>query len=91
MQRITISLPDEVAAAVKREARRHGQSVSAIARDALGSHLHLVTDPVAERELSFIALGSSGQADTAERIEELMTEEWTPERLAYGDTSDRDR
>jgi predicted transcriptional regulator len=78
MKRTTISLPDDMAKALDREARRRGTSVSAIAREALADRLHLRAGEV--RELPFVALGRSGRHDTARRAEEILAEEWDADR-----------
>jgi predicted transcriptional regulator len=75
MRRITISLPDELADALAREARRRSLSASAIARDALAGYLG-VGGPGDQRELPFAALGRSGHADTASEMEALLEQEW---------------
>lgn len=77
MQRITISLPDELASAVKRESRRRGCSVSALAREAMGEHLHLVVEPGQRRKVGFAAIGKSGRPAVTERIDEVLEREWT--------------
>jgi metal-responsive CopG/Arc/MetJ family transcriptional regulator len=74
MKRTTISLPDDLAKALDREARRRGTSVSAIAREALAERLHLRVGEV--RELPFVGLGRSGTRDTARRAEEILADEW---------------
>jgi Arc/MetJ-type ribon-helix-helix transcriptional regulator len=76
MKRITISLPDELAVLVEREARRRRMSVSEVARRALAEHLGLADG--ARRRLPFAALGRSGHTDTADRMEEILAEEWDP-------------
>jgi predicted transcriptional regulator len=78
MRRTTISLPDDMAKALAREARRRGTSVSAIAREALAERLHLRAGEV--RELPFAGLGRSGARDTARRAEEILAEEWDADR-----------
>lgn len=78
MKRITISLPDELATAVQREARRQRVSVSEVARQALAEHLGI--DGPERRRLPFAALGRSGQPDIAERMEEILAQEWAPDR-----------
>ena len=78
MKRTTISLPDDMAKALDREARRRGTSVSAIAREALADRLHLRVGEV--RELPFVALGRSGTHNTARRAEEILAEEWDADR-----------
>lgn len=74
MHRTTISLPDDLASALAREARRRNTSASEVARDALASHLGLVAGH--PRELPFAALGNSGQRSTGRNMEELIAEEW---------------
>jgi predicted transcriptional regulator len=77
MRRTTISLPDELADALEREARRRSMSASAIARDALTEYLG-VGGPDDERELPFAALGRSGTSNTAAEMEALLEQEWVP-------------
>ncbi len=74
MKRTTISLPDDLASALAREARRRNRSASEITRDALARHLGLVADE--PRNLPFAALGRSGHPDTARMMEELLAREW---------------
>jgi Arc/MetJ family transcription regulator len=76
MKRTTISLPDDVAAAVAREATRKRTSVSSVARAALIAHLGLHTE---RRVLPFAALGASGQTSTARDLEDILEAEWFPE------------
>jgi predicted transcriptional regulator len=75
MKRTTISLPDELADALEREARRRAIPVSQVARDALATHLGFgaATD---QRPLPFAAVGQSGQHTTARDMEELLDAEW---------------
>lgn len=74
MKRTTISLPDDMAQALDREARRQGTSVSAVAREALAERLRLRAGQV--RDLPFAALGRSGTRDTARRADEILDAEW---------------
>ena len=74
MRRTTLSLPDDLAQALTREAHRRSTSASAIAREALARHLHLV--PGEARALPFAALGHSGQPNTARDMEQLLEREW---------------
>ena len=76
MRRTTISLPDHLAAAVEREARRRSLSTSALAREALKDYLGM-GDADERRELPFAALGRSGHVDTARTMEEQLEREWT--------------
>jgi len=73
MRRTTITLPDELAQAVEREARRRAVSVSQVTREALAAHLGLAGD---RRPLPFADLGRSGKQDTARRIPDLLAKEW---------------
>jgi predicted transcriptional regulator len=78
MRRTTVSLPDELADALEREARRRSSSASAIARDALSVYLGF--GPAGERrELPFAALGRSGHSTTARDMEDLLESEWAPD------------
>lgn len=75
MRRTTVSLPDDLADALAREARRRSMPVSAITRDALTAYLG-IGGPDDRRELPFAALGRSGHSDTAREMEELLAQEW---------------
>ncbi|MFI5004865.1 MAG: CopG family transcriptional regulator [Solirubrobacterales bacterium] len=74
MKRTTLSLPDDLADALTREARRRSTSASAVARDALASHLKIA--PTEARPLPFAALGRSGHRTTGRDMEELLVREW---------------
>jgi plasmid stability protein len=74
MNRTTLSLPDDLAQALRREAHRRSVSVSAVARDALSEHLGLIGGE--SRKLPFAALGHSGCQTTARDMEELLAREW---------------
>ena len=74
MFRTTITLPEELAAILMREAKRRDSSVSAIVRAAVGSFLGLGdTKP---RRLAFAALGRSGERHTARDAEKVLAREW---------------
>jgi hypothetical protein len=73
MKRTTISIPEDLALAAEREARRRSTSVSEIAREALAAHLGLSGK---SRALPFANLGRSGTRHTARRIDDLMAKEW---------------
>jgi metal-responsive CopG/Arc/MetJ family transcriptional regulator len=77
MKRTTISLPENLAAALEREARRRGVPVSQIAREAIEARLGR-TD--ADRKLPFAALGRSGHHSTARNLEEILRTEWAIDR-----------
>jgi predicted transcriptional regulator len=72
MKRTTISLADDLAAAVEREARRRRVPVSQVAREALEAHL----GRGGTRTLSFAALGRSGHRTTAVDAEAILDAEW---------------
>ncbi len=72
MKRTTISLPDDLAAALEREARRRGVGVSQVAREAIEARLSRGK----HRDLPFIALGRSGHHSTARDIEAILDAEW---------------
>ncbi|MBO0705088.1 MAG: CopG family transcriptional regulator [Candidatus Dormibacteraeota bacterium] len=78
MKRTTVSLPDEVAEAVGRAARRRQVSVSELTRRALTEYLRLAGS--APRPLPFANLGSSGYSTTAEDMEEILSDEWVRDR-----------
>jgi predicted transcriptional regulator len=77
MKRTTVSLPDDLADAVEREARRRSVSVSALAREALSAHLGLASDR--PRHLAFAAVGRSGRRTVARDMEDLISVEWDGE------------
>jgi predicted transcriptional regulator len=74
MRRTTVSLPDDLAQALAREARRRHASASAITREALAQHLGLVQK--GPRELAFADVGRSGHRSTARDMERLLEREW---------------
>jgi metal-responsive CopG/Arc/MetJ family transcriptional regulator len=75
MKRTTIALPDDLAGALEREARRRGVSISEVTRQALTSHLGLPADGQ-RRRLPFASLGASGHKTTARDAEEILAGEW---------------
>ena len=74
MKRTTISLPDDLAAALEREATRRRVPVSRVAREAIEARLGW--DEEGPRELPFAAVGSSGMGNVARRVDEILAEEW---------------
>jgi hypothetical protein len=74
MKRTTVSLPDDLAAALAREARRRNVPASAIARAALAAHLGMAGD--APRSLPFASVGRGGPSSTARDMEDLIAREW---------------
>ena len=86
MQRTTLSLPEDLSDALKREARRRRSSVSAVAREALSDHFGIGGGP---RDVPFAALGRSIDDRSAREAEEMLDEVLDEaERDAFGD---RDR
>jgi hypothetical protein len=73
MKRTTISLSDDLAAALEREARRRRMPVSAVVREALEGRFGGKDRP---RKLPFVALGRSGHSSTGRDAEELLAAEW---------------
>jgi predicted transcriptional regulator len=79
MKRITISLPDDLAVAVAREAKRRDFSVSQMARQALEASMG--RDAKSERRvLPFASLGRSGYRNTARDIDAILEREWLVDR-----------
>ena len=73
MKRTTISMPDDLALAVEREARRRATSVSEVAREALATHLGLAGTA---KPIPFANLGRSGTRHTARQLDDLIAKEW---------------
>ena len=57
MRRTTITLPERMANALEREARRRQTSASEVVRLALQQHLHLMDPEDGPRKLPFIGPG----------------------------------
>ncbi|MEA2642332.1 MAG: Ribbon-helix-helix protein copG family [Chloroflexota bacterium] len=74
MKRTTISLPEELAAALDREARRRETSASEIVREALASYVGF--HETGKRTITFAALGCSGHRHTARDLEQILDDEW---------------
>lgn len=70
MNRTSLSLPDDVAFALKREAQRRHTSVSAVAREALAERFGL--SDTRPREVPFAALGRSGDGRSAREDEATL-------------------
>jgi predicted transcriptional regulator len=71
MKRTTIFAEDYLLDEVKSLAKLQKTSVATVVREALVSYLAVHKQEQSEG-LSFIAIGSSGQVDIAERHEELL-------------------
>jgi hypothetical protein len=74
MTRTSLTLPEDLAQALTREAQRRSTSASAIAREAIAMHLGFITDR--PRELPFVGIGRSGQRHTARDAEDILAREW---------------
>ncbi|HZI91396.1 MAG TPA: CopG family transcriptional regulator [Thermoleophilaceae bacterium] len=74
MKRTSLSLDDDTALALEREARRRGTSVSQVARDALAEQFGLTGG--GPRKLPLAALGRSGRRHTARDLEDELAAEW---------------
>jgi hypothetical protein len=88
MKRTTISLPDALAAALNREARRRRVPVSQIAREAIEARLG--RSKRARRRLPFIGIARGGDRTTARDAEEVLAREWA-DHIARDSGIDRDR
>jgi hypothetical protein len=77
MKRITISLPEVLAGMLVREARRRGETVSAVVRQAIEARF----EPGPERtKLPFVGIGRSGRRHTARDAEKILGREWSGDR-----------
>jgi hypothetical protein len=82
MKRITISMPDDLAAALERKAHSERKSVSEIARLAIEARVRTLPIVDGKRVLPFAGLGrSKGDGNIARDMEEIMAKEWTVENL----------
>ncbi len=81
MKRITISLPDDLAAALERESDRQHTSISEIARKAIEARLRPLPIIDGKRQVPFASLGRSGHGSLARDMEDIMAKEWTKENL----------
>jgi metal-responsive CopG/Arc/MetJ family transcriptional regulator len=77
MKRITMSLPDDLAAATEREASRRRIPVSQVVREALQDRLG---QRDVARTIPFAALGRSGHRTTARDVDQILAAEWTDDR-----------
>ena len=70
MKRTTIMLPDDVDARLRLEARRRGQSIAQVAREAIERELPAPADG----RLGFFAVGDGSPRDASERVDELVAD-----------------
>ena len=78
MKRTTVTLSDELATAVEREAHRRKVSVSQVTREALAHRFGIASEH--PRRVPFAALGGSGHRSTARDFEEVLAAEWARAR-----------
>jgi len=78
MKRTTIILPERLAVLVDRERRRLDVSTAHLIRRALEVYFNL--DGSNSKALPFIGIGASGSRDTARRIDEVLSKEWSTDR-----------
>ncbi|MGH2956591.1 MAG: ribbon-helix-helix domain-containing protein [Solirubrobacterales bacterium] len=78
MHRTTLSLPDQLAALLRREAKRRDSSVSEVAREALSEHFGLTGS--GSREIPFAGVGAGRGRHTARDMEALLDREWGSSR-----------
>lgn len=75
MRRTTISLPDDLAAALRREAARRRVPVSQVAREAIEARLGLSDE--GPRDLPFIGIAESADpAWPAADLDEYLAQHW---------------
>lgn len=74
MQRITISLPWQLAETLKREARRQHLPVSEVVRQSLAARFENADSK--PRRLRFAGIGRTQSTDTSGRVEEILGQEW---------------
>ncbi len=79
MKRTTIFIDEALEYDLKALARRRGQPVASVVREALAEYV-VEAKHAGAVSLSFVAAGASGHDDTAERHEELLWQE-APTRL----------
>ena len=72
MQRITISVPDELAARLRRQARACRKSLSEVVRDALDED----ASKPQRREVSFVGIVSSEGVSPAEDVHGELAKTW---------------
>lgn len=74
MKRTTISLPEDLAWRLHREARQRETSVSEVVREVLAERFDMVAGR--PRKIAFAGIVRRGETNVAERIEEILSTEW---------------
>ena len=72
MKRTTLFIDPELERELLALARRNGQSMAAIVREAVAQYVAADREATRSRRLGFIAAGRSGRRDVADRHEELL-------------------
>jgi hypothetical protein len=76
MKRTTVMLCDEMAVLVENERKRRDVSTAEVVREALAVYVGVNGDEHVRR-LTFIGIGvSGGDGRIAERLDEILAEEW---------------
>lgn len=75
MKRITVTLPDELAALVDRERRRRDVSAASVIRDAVEAHVRPHASNGGNRRVLRIAALGRGGGNVARNLEELLEAE----------------
>jgi len=70
MKRTTIMLPDDVDARLRLEARRRGESIAQVVREAIEREL----PPPVHGRLGFFAVGDGSPTDASERVDQLVAD-----------------
>jgi predicted transcriptional regulator len=79
MKRTTVKISDELDAKLRHEAARRGVTISEVTREALDLYFN---GGIRRRTFLSAGAGASGESDIAERMEEILREEWSdPRRL----------
>lgn len=77
MKRTTIKISDELDAKLRHEAARRGVTISEVTREALELHLNGGSP---RRRFFSAGAGAGGGENVAERMEEILREEWSDPR-----------
>ncbi len=78
MHRITLSMPEDLADLLKREAHKKRESVSKVACRAIDRYLR--GDATQPTELPFAGIGGSGLRHTARDAEKILAADWGDDR-----------
>lgn len=73
MKRTTIKLPDDVDRELREEATRRGITISELTREAITAYL---PQQRGRRRLLSTGAGRSDGSDTAQRLREILADDW---------------